>query len=167
MTQTIDENLRVNIWEEKLTQELNYRCFSKLGGRITCIDSFLRYALAVSSLSTVVFWLLIDPSGSIWKWLSAISSILAVLNASIQYQRNIECISKEKAAYLKIWKDFDALWLQIQSNTITSKKVMDTRKKLLDMAWETEKTNTIHNISKAMIKKCEHEVRIHNRIGEK
>jgi hypothetical protein len=162
MAESISENVRNNIWDEKLTQELNYRYFSCIGERITRYDSIIKYLLALTSISTVLFWQFIDPTGNIWKWLSATSSIIAVVNLTSQYQKKIDCIIKLKSFYLVLWKNFDELWLKIQSNTISTKDVIKERKKLLDSLGGIEKEDTFHIVDKRLVKRLQYEVNSNN-----
>ena len=162
MTMRVDPSIREDIWQEKLNMELNYLYCQRYGEFISKWDSILRYAIALTSLSTLAFWSLIDPSGNVWKWLSAVSSLLAVINLTGQYQEKIKNISKYQISYQKAWKDCKELWIKIQSGLINNETVLSERRNILDSVIKIEELSAFHTVNKSILKKCDLQVRKNN-----
>ncbi len=162
--EALDANLRNNIWKEKLNAELNYRCYNKLSERFSLVDSILKYSLAIATVTTSLeaFLSVIDPSGLAVKILAVVASFLAVINVTFQYQKKISCTTKAKVSFHKIWKDFDDLWLKIESNSIAPDKVFSIRKSLMDEFVKIDNDEGIYRISKSIIKESQQEVLVHN-----
>jgi hypothetical protein len=166
MLQKLPDQIRTKIWNEKLTAEYNYYCYDTISSEFSHFDLSFKLALALTSSSTVVFWILIEPKEFLWKALSALSAIIAVIYTTLNFLGKIEAAIKMKSSYFQIWNDFEKLWMNIENQNYPRQKAIDEWYQIMTKEQELEKEKIIISINKRIKSKCYDMVLKNNNLQE-
>lgn len=163
MHEQMPEEIRNQIWKSKLNAEFNYRCYDQIIENLNAWDICFKLALAITSSSTVVFWVFVEPSEILWKLLSAISAIIAVINVALNFQAKVEYSTREKASYFAIWNDFQKLWINLETQHFPPRQAIDEWHMYTSKIAETEKEKSLISPNKHIKKICAKKVLDNNK----
>lgn len=166
MPAKLPEMIREKIWKEKLNAEFNYRCYDRIGTDMGRWDFGFKLALAITSSSTVAFWVLVEPKEILWKTLSAISALIAVISATLKYQEKIEYANTMKFEACKLWNEFEKLWLSIETRKYTAQKAIEDYSALRDKIAGLEKEKSLIEANKRIRAICKARVLMNNDVKE-
>jgi hypothetical protein len=142
------------LWNSLLDAEMNVRYWSSMCHRYARYDTWSRIFLAVTSSSTVASWEFWAHAPSIWKALSGVSAILAIVLAVLDLPKKVSRMSVLVSRWKQSQVDYAILWqsdhnlnsAQSRSkyNAVKHKEVANTAdeqtlpydKKLLDKCYD-------------------------------
>lgn len=158
--------IREKIWKEKLNAEFNYRCYDRIGTELSRWDFGFKLALAITSSSTVAFWVLVEPKEILWKALSAVSALIAVVSATLNYQQKIEYANSMKFESCKLWNEFEKLWLNIETRQYAAQKAIEEYAALREKIAALEKEKSLIEANKRIRAVCKARVLTNNDLKE-
>lgn len=119
-------------WETLLNADLNCRYYHCLGSRYAAYDRWARIFLAVTSSSTVAGWGLWSEYSFAWKTLSSISALLAIALPILDWSKSAAKIADVKAEWYRLKAEYEILWVEIESESISSDAAVRRLKSIKD-----------------------------------
>jgi hypothetical protein len=116
----ISEPIRTQIWKEMLSAELTQLYWEKLGQVYRSYDRNSKIFLAITTSTTVASWTLWVQYDIIWKVLSGLSALIAVVVPLMRWEYSIERVVELKGGWLEISYEYEKIWLRIETASIAN-----------------------------------------------
>jgi hypothetical protein len=105
--------MRQLIWNSMLTAQMNAIYWNRLACRYAERERWIKIFLAVTSSSTVAAWTFWAQHDTTWKFLSALSAVIAVILPLLDYSGRVERFNKLSTKCAQLRTGYDQLWAQI------------------------------------------------------
>jgi hypothetical protein len=115
------ETLRRAIWDSLLDAELHARYWEYLCRLYYRMDKYTKMFLALTSSSTVASWGFWSEIGFMWKTLSGLSAVTAIILPILNWRGNTQRMSKLSGKYSQIQYQYENLLLDYESGRDLSK----------------------------------------------
>lgn len=106
--------MRTTIWNSMLDAEMNERYWSKLSKRYYQKEKWTKIFLACMASGTVASWGFWSEGKLLWKFLSALSAIIAIALPILNWPKSIQNMNVLTEKWLLIKIDYELLWLDVK-----------------------------------------------------
>lgn len=149
--------MRTAIWKSMLDSDMNARYWKYLVNRYSKKDKSIKIFLAVMTSSTVAGWGFWESQPDLWKTLSALSAIIAIVFPLLNYQKSIEQISALAGKWGELRMEYEDLWLLVKDHQ--QPQVLErTYKKYRKIESTLQEKEMRIPADKKLLKKCYGEV---------
>lgn len=156
----ISDPIRDQIWKEMLTAELTQLYWEKLGHTYRSYDRNSKIFLAISTSSTVASWTLWVQVDILWKILSGLSALIAIVVPVLRWEYFIEKTSELKEGWLDVSHEYQNLWLKVETKSITSdKSVLKIRDDIFRKEKSLDSKSSSLPRDRKLIELCDDEIR--------
>ena len=158
------DNIKQVIWDAVLDADLNLRYWDRLSRRYSVWDKYTKIFLAIMSSSTVAGWGIWNEINilwtdfSLWKGLSAISAITAIVLPILNWQRKIGEMSNLKGKWSRISRAYENLWEDLLLGRTNTELVEEYRRVRNEMEGEEDNTAPDLPHDKKLIQRCWEEI---------
>lgn len=99
------------IWESMLDADMNERYWTYISRKYFSRDRFIKIFLAIMTSGVVASWNFWADIHIIWKILSAIAALTAIVSPIMKLEKSIENLSTIKGKWKEVLGDYEILWL--------------------------------------------------------
>jgi len=99
------------IWESMLDADMNERYWAHLSRNYYKEDRCIKIFLALMTSGVVASWNLWSNVQIIWKALSAIAAITAIISPILKLEKSIDALSTIKGKWKRVLGEYEILWL--------------------------------------------------------
>ena len=99
------------IWESMLDADMNERYWTCLSRNYFKRDRYIKIFLAVMTSGVVASWNFWADIQIIWKVLSAIAALTAIISPIMKLEKSVENLSAIKGKWKKVLSGYEILWL--------------------------------------------------------
>ncbi len=125
-----EEYIRRTVWDAMLDADLNVRYRDHLSRRYFNLDKYAKIFLAVMSSSTVASWGIWSEIDILWKILSAISTLIAVVLPILNWQQITGRMFNLVGKWSQIRYEYENLWLDLLQNSKSINIIEDEYKRI-------------------------------------
>lgn len=108
--------LRKAVWGSMLDADMNSRYWKALTARYSRRETVLKIFLAIMASGTVAGWGIWEEHSNMWKFLSAMSALLAIALPILNYQKVIEKFSALAGNWGELRIEYEDMWLGVESH---------------------------------------------------
>jgi len=148
--------MRELIWNSMLTAQMNAAYWNKLACRYAQRERWIKIFLAITSSSTVAGWAFWAQHDSIWKFLSALSAVIAVILPLLDYSARVERFNKLSTKFAQLRTGYDQLWAQIDD--LTPDTIRNMQDQLATKEIEVADLQTTEPSNRELLVHCQEEV---------
>jgi hypothetical protein len=109
--------MRKAIWTSMLDADMNARYWTYLVRRYTARDTNLKIFMAIMASGTVASWGLWEMVPWLWKSLSSISAVSAILMPILNYQKSIAQMADLAGKWGELRIEYEDLWMQARNKS--------------------------------------------------
>jgi hypothetical protein len=149
------ENL---IWESMLDADMNERYWSHLTRRYYNYEKAIQIFLSLSSLGTIISWVIWVRAEFLWKSLSILSAIFAVAVPILNLSKLIESLSVLASKWSIIRSEYEVLWIYCSNKSKGNEELEGLVKKLKRLETKTSRLEVTLPNDKKLLLKCHSEV---------
>jgi hypothetical protein len=142
------------IWESMLDADMNERYWAYLSRNYHKKDRFIKIFLAIMTSGAVASWGFWADFQILWKLLSAVAAIIAIISPILKLDTAIDKMSTIKGKWRKVLSDYEILWLSRMDKS--ENKIIEEYKIIREKESEIEEDN--FPIKKRLISKIQDEV---------
>lgn len=145
-----------DLWDSMLDADMNVRYWDHLNRRFYKRDKNVKIFLAIMASGTVASWGILIDIPILWKFLSGISAVTAIVLPIVDWPKSIGVMSKLKRKWMEIQYDYEELWSKrrmLNQNQLLKEHNKIKRKELRVSEMETNLPN-----DKKLLIKCQEEV---------
>ncbi|MCC6543270.1 MAG: hypothetical protein IT392_02065 [Nitrospirae bacterium] len=150
------EQMRIHLWNNKLTSKMNVRYYHYLRRRYEKRDLFIKISLAILTSGAVASWGIWEIYQGIWKILSAGATIVAIINPFLNYSKLIGKVSDLHGKWVRIEAEYAKLWIAFEDNLIEG--AQNKLNELLDEQSKVKEGESEIPYLPELIIKCQEEV---------
>jgi hypothetical protein len=140
------------LWNSWLDAEMNVRYWSEICHRYSRCDIGSRIFLAITSSSTVAGWGFWAQQPAIWKTLSSVSALLAIVLTVVDLPKKVSRISVLVARWKQSQVEYELLWRSDRSLTSSHSKSKYEKCKQREIG-STAEEQTLP-LDKKLLRKC-------------
>lgn len=108
--------MREAIWRAMLNADMNARYWKELVHRYSNRETGFKILIAVVTSGTVASWGFWEDAAGLWKSLSAIAAVAAIVLPILNYQKQIEQMSFLSGKWGELRIEFEDLWIQLSDS---------------------------------------------------
>lgn len=144
-----------------LDADMNARYWKILVGSYSARDKYLKIFMAVVASGTVAAWGIWTECPSVWRFLSGLSAIIAVVLPILDDQKSIGQMSFLSGKWGELRIEYENLWLKVESYGVsTGSGEIDTAfKEFRKMESSLQEKETELPTNKKLLMKCFQEVK--------
>ncbi len=142
------------IWESVLDADLNERYWAHLSRNYHKQNRYIKIFLAIMASGTVASWSFWADIQVLWKILSAIVAIIAIISSILKLETAIEHMSTIKGKWKRVLSDYEILWISRKDKI--ENELIEEYKRIKDEENEIDEKN--FPIKEKLILKIQDEV---------
>lgn len=150
--------MRDEIWRSMLDAEMNAKYWTALVQKYSTRDRTLKTFLAVMASGTVAGWGIWLAIPTLWKSLSAVSAVLAIIQPILNYQKSIGQMAVIAGKWAELRLEYAELWRQVNKNP-NSKLLVASYKEFRKIQSSMHEEETKLPFDKALLKDSFEEVK--------
>jgi hypothetical protein len=141
-----------------LNADLNARYWTHLFDRYSAYEKWSQLFLAFTSSSTVAAWTLWSSRPTLWKVLSALSTLAALALPILNWRKLVPEIADQRARWIELRSAYEALWFDVEKDDFPPKIVEKEFKRSMARQAHVEAHDNRLPFSKTLMDQCEKEV---------
>ncbi len=102
--------MRKAVWKAMLDADMNVRYLIYMTQRLVRRDRCVKVFLAISSSGAVAGWTIWEQMPAVWKILSAISAVIAIVSPLLSYQKKIEELADLRGRWWELLREYEVYW---------------------------------------------------------
>jgi len=105
------------VWESLLDSDMNARYWRRLGRRYYSLDKAAKIFVAVASSAVVASWALWKDFPELWKLLSGVSAIVALIQPFADWSGQARSMAALRAKWSHLETSYEVLWAKSRQMT--------------------------------------------------
>lgn len=123
--------MRSEVWNSMLDADMNARYWGLLARRYSHRELGVKLFLALTASSTVAAWQFWSQLTVLWKLMSGLAALAAIVLPILNYPRLIRKTSDLAGRWLQVQADYEILWATIDNTSVhqLSKRFSDLKRR--------------------------------------
>ncbi|MBU4472797.1 MAG: hypothetical protein KJ842_01405 [Candidatus Omnitrophica bacterium] len=151
--------MRKAIWDSFLDADMNVRYWAHLSRIYHIRNMWVKIFVSITASGTVLSWLFISNNPCLWKTLSTIAALVAIVQLFLGWEGCLEKMYSLEKEWVQIKNDYELLWIALRNKKKSASELEENYKQL-----KVRETNLLYighglptNKGK-LIRKCQMEV---------